>query len=213
MKKVNVVNRNANLNLLIGVPNDLEQVEEEYKGNLSPCVVFEDNTGEVYFVANSKKEYLLNSHLLPPSLEEKKMHLLADVDLKIDSLIEYLNKKYNKSKELGTIEDIKSELDFWKVNQSEYFSLSESDRSSYALLHYPANTIYARIKKRTFEEQMKEAIYKRELTHLASATTEDLKGKILSVANEAEYLIIKKTVDFISSLTSVKDFMRVVANQ
>lgn len=79
MKKINVINKKANLNLISSTDQaqsissnnyEMETIEGSHKGNMAPCVVFEDDNNDVYFVAQTRKEYLENINKEPPTVEE-----------------------------------------------------------------------------------------------------------------------------------------------
>lgn len=144
------------------------------------------------------------------NLEVEKNKATKIIENKTEMLIEYLKKKYGQSNALGTIEDIKAELDFYKLHKAEYEAIADADKEEYLKNTYPATYSYMKVKNRTFEEQIVVSRYKRQLTHLASAKVEDLKSRILACESEEAFANIRVEVDYINSLETIKDFMQVM---
>jgi len=104
MKYINVIKKEANLNLLKTIPNSLPTINGSYKGNTAPCIVKEDADGNVLSVYTNSDEYITS--LLP--LDEQKQ-----------TKIKQLQDKYQKEYDAYLAQYPKREVDSFPVKQAE----------------------------------------------------------------------------------------------
>ena len=104
MKYINVIKKEANLNLLKTIPNSLPTINGSYKGNTAPCIVKEDADGNVLSVYTNSDEYIAS--LL--SLDEQKQ-----------AKIKQLHDKYQKMYSDYLAQYPKREVDSFAVKQAE----------------------------------------------------------------------------------------------
>ena len=118
MKKTNVILKNANLDLLKNIDNAIETVEGGYKGNNAPCVVFEDDSGDVYFVAYSTAEYLQNVNRQPPTVDDLRKKLEVRLEEMAERTISLTQRKYRLTDATGTATVIRMEYQAWKTDNT-----------------------------------------------------------------------------------------------
>jgi len=104
MKYINVIKQEANLNLLKNIPNNLEIVNSEYKGNKAPCIVKEDVNGTILSIYLSVSGYITSLM----TLDEQKL-----------AKIKQLQDKYQKEYDAYLAQYPKREVDSFPVKQSE----------------------------------------------------------------------------------------------
>ncbi len=109
MKKINVVNKAANLNILKNFSDENVSTSYlEYKGNIAPCVVFEDDNGKIYFVAKTEQEYMQNKFILPPTFKMNKYNKIKELQDKFQARYDAYLAQYPQA-EVASFNDKQSE--------------------------------------------------------------------------------------------------------
>ena len=212
MKKTNVIIKNANLDILKNIPDNLEKVDKQYKGYQAPCVVFEDDNGDVYFVAYTTEEYLENIDRQPPTLAEKQKALSLRVNAVANKALDFLAIKYQVADRLGSLALLRDELRDYKKDTT-LDTLEESEKDSYLQEEYPTISIFAKDEDSTFEEEVTKIKEKIQISNTIGARTKSLQKKIFATTTEEGLAELDTYITMLENLKSIAEFMAEIAKE
>jgi len=188
MKKINVVLQKANLDLLKTYPNDLEKIDKLYKDIQSPAIVFEDENGDVYFVARTLEEYLENIDRLPPTLDDKKEILYAEIENLAQKTLYLTGKKYELTDKLGITTELREQWNAWSIDNT---------------VATPTIDEWAVAKGKTREEQLTAVGYVVVFTKKVALIQELSVSKTQKATTEAELVAIGNALGLIKDCDTV----------
>ena len=188
MKKINLILKNANLDILKHIPNEIEKVFDIYKDITAPAIIFEDDAYNVYFIARTLEEYLENVDRLPPTLEDKKEALYTKIENLAQKTLYLTGKKYELTDKLGITTELREQWNAWNIDNT---------------IATPTIDEWANAKGKTREEQLTAVGYVVVFTKKVALIQELSISKTQKATTDAELVAIGDALGIIKGCDTV----------